>query len=87
MSGFDIFMIVLACLLILVGFVGCIMPGLPGTPLCWGALLCRHFMNGGDVIISWKTLIITGVITILFRQFLQRKQVVQNWEHGAQLLV
>lgn len=64
MSGFDIFMIVLACLLILVGFVGCIMPGLPGTPLCWGALLCRHFMNGGDVIISWKTLIITGVITI-----------------------
>ncbi|MDE6705423.1 MAG: hypothetical protein K2J81_05915 [Treponemataceae bacterium] len=47
----DIILFVVAGLLFFIGVVGCIIPGLPGTPLCWGALLCVSFTSVCTV--SW----------------------------------
>ena len=57
-----IILIVIASLLILVGLIGCIIPGLPGTPLCWGALLLAYFTGISSVTIPM--LIVFGVITL-----------------------
>ncbi|MCQ2611591.1 MAG: DUF456 domain-containing protein [Treponema sp.] len=59
---FDIFLVVLAIILMLIGFIGCALPALPGTPLCWAGLLCRKFMTNSPF--TWRLLIIAGIITI-----------------------
>ena len=61
LSGVDIFLFVAAGLLFFVGILGCIVPGLPGTPLCWGGLLCASFTSVCSL--SWPLLIICAVIT------------------------
>lgn len=39
----DIVFVVVAALLLLAGFVGTVVPVLPGTPLAWCGLLCAYF--------------------------------------------
>ena len=48
MGVLDIVLIVAAGLLFLVGIIGCVIPGLPGLPLCWGGLLVGHFIHTKD---------------------------------------
>lgn len=57
----DIILFIVAGLLFFIGVVGCIIPGLPGTPLCWGALLCVSFTSVCTV--SWTVLVILAVVT------------------------
>lgn len=59
----DIVLFIVAGLLFFVGIVGCILPGLPGTPLCWGGLLCASFTSVCTV--SWAVLIACAVITAI----------------------
>ncbi|MBR4464475.1 MAG: DUF456 domain-containing protein [Treponema sp.] len=61
LSSMDILLFVGAALLFFVGIVGCIIPGLPGTPLCWGGLLCASFTSVCTV--SWPVLIICAIVT------------------------
>ncbi|MBQ7159356.1 MAG: DUF456 domain-containing protein [Treponema sp.] len=63
MAQTDILLFIVAGLLFFVGIVGCIAPGLPGTPLCWGGLLCASFTSVCTV--SWVVLIICAVITAI----------------------
>lgn len=39
----DIFLIVIGCLCLLVGFIGCIVPMLPGPPIAYLSLVLLHF--------------------------------------------
>lgn len=58
----DIVLIVVAALLLIIGIIGCIIPGLPGTPLCWAALLAGHFCS--LCALSWPLLAVTGAACI-----------------------
>ena len=53
-----------AIVLFLVGIIGCIIPGLPGSPLCWGGLLTGHFISKTSDEITWTVLIITAVVCV-----------------------
>ena len=63
MTALDIGLIVLASLLLLVGLIGCIIPGIPGTPLCWAGLFTAHFISISSV--SWIMLAVTGLVTVI----------------------
>lgn len=63
LTEIDILLFIGAGLLFFIGIVGCIVPGLPGTPLCWGGLLCASFTS--VCTISWAVLIICAVITAI----------------------
>ena len=63
----DILLIVLGVVLILIGFVGCIIPGIPGPPFAYVALLIQNLKDDNPFtskfLIIW--LLITGFVTIL----------------------
>ena len=59
----DVVLFIVAAVLFLVGVIGCIVPGLPGTPLCWGGLLCVSLTSRCTV--SVATLAALAVVTII----------------------
>lgn len=60
-------LITLGCISILVGIVGCVLPALPGLPLCWLGLVLVYFSPGLSVnyVLLGITLVITLGITCL----------------------
>ena len=63
LTEIDILLFIGAGLLFFIGIVGCINPGLPGTPLCWGGLLCASFASVCQV--SWTVLIVCAAIMVV----------------------
>jgi hypothetical protein len=59
----DVAMIVLGVVLMLVGLAGCVLPFLPGPPLCYLALLAQQLRT--DPPYTSKFLIIWAVVTII----------------------
>jgi uncharacterized protein YqgC (DUF456 family) len=59
----EVFLMVLAVILMLVGVAGCVLPFLPGPPLSYIALLIVAFMDGSQI--STNVLIATGVATAI----------------------
>ncbi len=59
----DIFLIILGVLCLLIGFVGSIIPALPGVPLAYVSLWLLHATD--KVQFSWQTLLIWGVATVV----------------------
>lgn len=60
----DIVLIVVAAILFLIGIIGCVVPGLPGVPLCWGGLLAGYFIHLKNPL-TVSMLIISGVICVI----------------------
>ncbi|MDR0364623.1 MAG: DUF456 domain-containing protein [Bacteroidales bacterium] len=58
----DIFLIILGFILLIVGFLGCILPIIPGVPLCYAAILLLHFTT--KVNFSVEFLVGWGVVVI-----------------------
>lgn len=56
-------LIIIAILLVLVGLVGSVVPGLAGPPFSWAALLIIHFSNAADF--STSFLLITAAAAII----------------------
>lgn len=58
----DIFLVIVAGLLLLLGLVGCIIPMLPGTPLCYLGIILLHFSSYAEFsipfLILWAGIII-----------------------------
>jgi uncharacterized protein YqgC (DUF456 family) len=58
----DIFLVVLAGVLLLLGLIGCIVPMLPGTPLCYLGIILLHFSSYAEFslhfFIKWGVVII-----------------------------
>jgi uncharacterized protein YqgC (DUF456 family) len=63
----DVFWLVLGIVLMLVGLAGCILPFLPGPPLCYAALLIQQLQSPApytrDFLIQWA--LITLAVTAL----------------------
>ncbi|MCR5620331.1 MAG: DUF456 domain-containing protein [Treponema sp.] len=60
----DIVLILAAALLFLVGIIGCVVPGLPGVPLCWGGLLVGHFIHCKEPV-TFTVLIIAAIVCVI----------------------
>lgn len=58
----DVFLVILGIIMLLAGLAGSILPGLPGPPLAWAALLLLHFTPYAEY--SWFFLIASGLIMI-----------------------
>lgn len=59
----DIFLLIVAFLLMLVGIIGCIVPGLPGVPLAYAGLWVAQATDRIDF--SWQMLLVWGIVTIV----------------------
>lgn len=59
----DILLLVIAFILMLIGIIGCIVPGLPGTPIAYAGLWVAQATEYVDF--SWKFLLIWGIVTIV----------------------
>lgn len=59
----DIFLLIVAFLLMLVGIIGCIIPGLPGVPLAYAGLWVAQATYRIDF--SWQMLLVWGIVTIV----------------------
>ena len=59
----DIALLILAGLCMLIGIIGCIVPGLPGTPIAYAGLWIAQAST--RVEFSWKILLIWGIVTIV----------------------
>jgi uncharacterized protein YqgC (DUF456 family) len=60
----DYFLIALSIILILLGILGCIIPGLPGPPLSFIAILLLNFTRFGDLS-AGNLLFLGGLATIV----------------------
>jgi len=59
----EIFLLVLAFLFMLIGIIGCIVPGLPGTPIAYVGLWIAQATERVDF--SWQFLLIWGIVVIV----------------------
>ena len=59
----DIALLVIAFVFILIGFIGCIVPGLPGTPIAYAGLWIAQATDRVDF--SWQFLLIWGIVVVL----------------------
>ena len=63
----DVFLIIVSAILLLAGFVGALLPVLPGPPLSWLGILLLHFTSYAEFSTTFLlvTAIVMVVITIL----------------------
>ena len=61
----DIFLIVLGAICLLIGFLGCILPILPGVPLSYLGLLLLHWTDRASF--SWQFLTVWAVIVVVIQ--------------------
>ena len=59
----DIALLVIAFVFILIGFIGCIFPGLPGTPIAYAGLWIAQATDRVDF--SWQFLLIWGIVVVV----------------------
>ena len=59
----DIALLVIAFQLMLIGIIGCIVPGLPGTPISYAGLWIAQATERVDF--SWQFLLIWGIVTVV----------------------
>lgn len=59
----DIALIVIAFVLMLIGIIGCIVPGLPGTPIAYAGLWVAQATDKIDF--SWQFMLIWGIVVIV----------------------
>lgn len=59
----DIALLIIAFVLMLVGIVGCIVPGLPGTPIAYAGLWIAQATDRIDF--SWQFLLIWSIVVVV----------------------
>ena len=59
----EIALLVIAFILMLIGIIGCIVPGLPGTPIAYAGLWIAQLTDRIDF--SWQFLLTWGIITVV----------------------
>lgn len=58
-----IFLLIIAFLLMLIGIIGCIVPGLPGAPIAYAGLWVAQATDRVDF--SWQFLLIWGIVVVV----------------------
>jgi len=59
----EIVLLILAFLCLAVGIIGCIVPGLPGTPIAYAGLWIAQATDRVDF--SWQILLVWGIVTVV----------------------
>ena len=59
----DVVLIVLGVLCLIVGFVGSIVPAIPGVPIAYASLWLLHATD--KVQLTWQVLLIWGIVTLV----------------------
>ena len=59
----DVVLLIIAGLCMLIGIIGCVIPGLPGVPVAYAGLWIAQASDRVDF--TWKMLIVWGVVTIV----------------------
>ena len=59
----NIVLLIIAFVLMLIGVIGCIVPGLPGTPIAYAGLWIAQATDQVDF--SWQFLLIWGIVVIV----------------------
>ena len=59
----DIFLLIIAFILMLIGIIGCIVPGLPGTPIAYVGLWIAQATDCIDF--SWQFMLIWGIVVVI----------------------
>ena len=59
----EIFLLVIAFLFMLIGIIGCIVPGLPGTPISYIGLWIAQATDTVDF--SWQFMLIWGIVVVV----------------------
>ena len=59
----DIVLLILAFLCLIIGIIGCIVPGLPGTPIAYAGLWIAQATDRIDF--SWQFLLIWGIVVVI----------------------
>lgn len=59
----DYFLLVVSIILMLAGLVGCVIPMIPGPPLCFVALLLT--LSFENVPLSWSQIIIWAIVVVI----------------------
>ena len=59
----DILLLVIAFIFMLIGIIGCIVPGLPGTPIAYAGLWIAQITERVDF--SWQFLLGWGIVTVV----------------------
>lgn len=60
----DVWLWILAALLVLVGLAGSVLPALPGIPLVFGGLLVAAWADDFERV-TWLTLVVLGLLTVV----------------------
>ncbi|MCF0207215.1 MAG: DUF456 domain-containing protein [Bacteroidales bacterium] len=87
----DIFLAILALILVVVGIIGCFLPVIPGPPISFGGVLLAFFVSGSEMHLT--TLIILGVLMVvvtvldfLVPSFVTKKFGGSKWAERGSLL-
>ena len=59
----EVVLLVLAFICLVVGIIGCIVPGLPGTPVAYAGLWIAQATERVDF--SWQMLLVWGIVTVV----------------------
>ena len=59
----EVVLLVLAFICLVVGIIGCIVPGLPGTPIAYAGLWIAQTTERVDF--SWQMLLVWGIVTVV----------------------
>ena len=59
----DVALLILAFLFMLIGIIGCIVPGLPGTPIAYAGLWIAQATDQVDF--SWQFLLVWGFVVVI----------------------
>lgn len=59
----DIFLLIVAVVCLVGGIIGCVVPGLPGTPIAYAGLWVAQASDKVDF--SWQVLLIWGIVTVV----------------------
>ena len=59
----EIALLILAGLMMVVAIIGCIVPGLPGTPIAYAGLWIAQATDRVDF--SWQMLLVWGIVTVV----------------------
>ncbi len=87
----DIVLLILAFFMMLIGLIGCIVPGLPGTPIapphlgrCGGDHLCARLCSTGlgNQTLWWYEMGSLGKYNRCFRRFVLRRNGCYLWSVG-----
>jgi uncharacterized protein YqgC (DUF456 family) len=65
MTAWEVLWLALALILMGIGVVGCVMPGLPGTPLIFAAAVAHRWLAGPGTGAPWWVLLVLGVLAAI----------------------